>query len=116
MQASGPVIIALLFALRLGIPLAIALGLGYLYKRLEARWAAEDAQRRPQSTVTYWAVPCWEYRGCPAEVQIACPAQQRPAIPCWLAIQLVEGHIAERCFDCQIFRERASSETSSLTV
>ena len=116
MQANGVLILVLLFVLRLGIPLAILLALAYFFRRLAARWAAEDEQRVEKPKVTYWAVPCWEYQGCPAAERAACPAFQRPAIPCWLAVELAEGNLSEQCLGCQIFQGSAASEIHSRPV
>jgi hypothetical protein len=37
----GVVVITGMFVLRLGVPLAITLAVGYLHRRLDAKWQAE---------------------------------------------------------------------------
>jgi hypothetical protein len=39
---SGAMIVAAMFVLRLGVPLAITLAVGYLLRRLYAKWQAEE--------------------------------------------------------------------------
>jgi hypothetical protein len=109
MVAEGPFIVFLLFLVRLAIPLMILLGLGYLYERHVAQQSRFEAlQRHGQAAADpaahLQAVPCWEIMECPLDNRQQCVAAQRPGVPCWLALQLAEGHLPDRCIDCQIFK------------
>ena len=115
MVAEGPLIVFLLFLVRLAIPLVILLGLGYLYERHVARQsrseasqghgeAAADPTAHPVTGYAAQAASCWEIMECPLDNRQQCIAAQRPGVPCWLALQLAEGHLPDRCIDCQIFK------------
>lgn len=50
---SEVVVITGMFVLRLGVPLAITLAVGYLLRRLDAKWQAEsEAQWRANTATT----------------------------------------------------------------
>jgi len=113
----GSWIVVALFVLRLLIPLAALLALGSLYNRFvtprDRSGTVEQALQRSQSGSTddvqamaspVMETPCWEIRGCAAEQRLHCPVLQRPNVPCWLTIQLIEGKLPERCIDCSVFK------------
>ena len=117
--------IALLFSLRLGVPLLLTLVLGYLLKRLDSRWQAEAreerrareataatrqvavpkpiGQRSPQFMVALdspGAMPCWMVKGCTEAMRTACAATHQPNVPCWQARTVAEGPLPAECKGC----------------
>lgn len=111
-----------LFLLRIGVPLAITLGLGYVLIRLDERWKAEaqaerEAReereervpaRRPtvlarQITPAVASPPCWQVKDCDPVQRITCPAWNRPELPCWLAHMKADGALPDRCPECTLF-------------
>lgn len=120
-----------LFVFRLGVPLLITLAVGYLLRRLDARWEAEAEQWRekaaeverqpvvekrspllrlpfpqpiPLSTAAdIFGQPCWELKDCDPALLSGCPAHQHPDEPCWLARWEAKGDIPAVCYNCHIF-------------
>ena len=45
---------------------------------------------------------CWETLNCPPQTRVACPASQRPDIPCWAARQIAGQHLPEGCGACPV--------------
>jgi len=122
MDGQGPLIIFLLFLVRLLVPLMVLLGLGYLYEYWSARRLSTDRSEpgQPLAVRSNWAsvgkpnqAPCWETMKCSPEQRALCPAAKRRGVPCWLTMQLVEGHLPDRCLDCQVFKEGASLPLAS---
>jgi hypothetical protein len=123
MQWDGPIVVFLLFLLRLALPLAVLLGLGYLYERYLAQKPGEHAadevtDSEAAARATFMAtqpgyaasrVPCWDFMGCSEEQRTACPVSQRPNVPCWLTRQLVQGQLPDECVGCQIYKDAAQS-------
>jgi hypothetical protein len=99
-----------MFLLRLGVPLAITLAVGYALRRLDARWEAEaltqweheevpaelKALKRPEQ-------PCWEEKGCTEAQRAECPACKGWDIPCWVAHLRATGRLPARCHNCGRF-------------
>jgi len=114
------VVIAGMFLLRLGVPLAIMLLVGYLLRRLDAQWQAE-AQMQPGTTQAQRPVvptpaltkpaaqPCWVEKGCDEARRARCPAPKRPNIPCWLARRQAEGRLPAECYNCSRFALRQAA-------
>lgn len=117
------VIILGMFVLRLGVPLAITLAVGYWLRRLDAKWQAEaQAQReaelsqqqapldaeikRPEVTKE----PCWVIKACPEAVYQQCPAYSQPHLPCWLARFRAGGMLPARCYRCTLFSQRQTKK------
>lgn len=121
-----------MFLLRLGLPLALVLAVGYWLRRLDARWEAEARRQRPVVTPeplpTVWPVgmpavwatgpagavdvfglPCWQLRGCDPTRREQCPAYQQPDGPCWLARSEAEGALPAACATCLIFAATAAN-------
>jgi hypothetical protein len=115
-------IIAAMFVLRLGVPVAVICLVSYLLRRLDARWQAEAAARRQQlaltcaeanlargnaaiapAVVSLIQEPCWEYRACPEAVRARCPAYLSPRLPCWIARGQSAGEVPGQCCNCPIF-------------
>jgi hypothetical protein len=123
MQIEGPFVVFTLFVLRLALPLALLLGLGYLYeryvqrhqqsRRVELRSAARPTpliDLKPAPGYAAQRVPCWEFKKCTPEQMAQCPVPQRPNVPCWLTKQLVQGQLPDQCIDCQIFKEGSHTQ------
>jgi len=124
-------LIALLFLLRLGIPLALMLLLALCLRRLDARWEAElrmqqggsnpasPSPEKRQSAIgepamaptatrsltaqTVLSTPCWRIKDCPQQQRQGCPAATMPHTLCWLARRQVEGMIPLQCYRCPLF-------------
>ena len=112
-----------LFILRLGVPLAIILIVGYGLRRLDAKWQAEaraqleasqaeqKAAREPQiKMLKVIEEPCWIIKGCPQTVYTQCPAYQHPDTPCWMARFRAEGAIPAKCYRCALFSQRQAEK------
>jgi len=123
---SDTLVIAGMFILRLGVPLAITLAVGYVLLRLDAKWQAEawaeweSSQLEQEGQVEQAAggatpsmakQPCWELKGCSQAVRDQCPAPKRPEIPCWLARRRVEGRLPAACYDCDLFSLKQVSQS-----
>jgi hypothetical protein len=101
------------FLLRLGVPVAVTIGLAWALRRLDARWQAEaEVERRQALSVEIASAtlkpfasekPCWEQRNCPPGKRAHCPAYSHASLPCWLARREVEGALPEPCYGCGIF-------------
>ena len=123
MNGEGALVIFGLFMLRIGIPLLVLLGLGYLYERMAAKRDKEARINMPPLSNTtsvssrttnkagYSAqrVPCWEVKQCTPEQMAQCSVPKRQEVPCWLTRQLVEGALPELCLDCEIYRDSSTS-------
>ncbi|MEZ4770980.1 MAG: hypothetical protein R2844_21500 [Caldilineales bacterium] len=119
--------IALLFVLRLGVPVLLTVGLGLLLKRLDARWQAEAreqrnameaatpakpsdrpkpvGQRTTQPLVALSGIgaqPCWAVKGCTDSMRAACAASHQPNVPCWQARTIAEGRLPSECKACDL--------------
>lgn len=107
-----------MFVLRLGVPLAITLTVGYWLRRLDAKWQAEALARQADAAIAQQeagAEPviemftmieqpsCWEQRGCSEGTYIGCPAYQQANLPCWLARLRAEGRLPQPCYRCKLF-------------
>ena len=119
-----PIIIGL-FLLRLGVPIAITVAVGYWLHKLDAKWEAEAQQRvadlskadpLPVSNVTIRPQPqinierlikerCWDIKQCAESIRAQCPACSHPDLPCWVARSDAEGHILKKCLSCQIYEQ-----------
>ena len=110
-------VIAGMFFLRLGVPLAITLTVAYFLRRLDAKWQAEAwvewEASQPQKKVIAEAKllqagkqPCWSLKGCDEAVRANCAAPKQPDIPCWLARRRSEGRLPPECYDCGQFSLR----------
>ena len=116
---TGAVIVGM-FALRLGVPLAITLAIGYFLRRVDAKWQAEalayrEANRTEEKTLAGresfdGEQPCWVIKMCDESVRAKCPAPLTPNIPCWLARRRVEGTLPVECYDCDRFSLRQVAE------
>jgi hypothetical protein len=114
------VVIAGMFLLRLGLPLAITLLVGYLLRRLDAKWQAEARAQlgMPQAQKAVAPAqplprpagqPCWVEKGCDEARRARCPAPKRPNVPCWLARRQAEGRLPAECYNCGRFALRQAA-------
>jgi len=110
-----------MFILRLGVPLAITIGVAYWLGRLDAKWQAEALARKADAALARQEAgvepviemftlidqpPCWEKKGCPDCVLVDCPAHQHAELPCWLARLRAEGRLPQSCYRCELFTAR----------
>ncbi|MEW6231880.1 MAG: hypothetical protein AB1566_06150 [Chloroflexota bacterium] len=104
-------VVAAMLSARIGLPLVLALAAGALLRRWylargvqplaysirSAKQAAGSGRARPAFS---HAPRCWDVKNCPPQVREKCPAYSHPKMPCWLAIQLVEGRTPTDCATC----------------
>lgn len=108
MDWNGPIIIFLLILLRVAIPVLITFVLAYLYERIAARWEAQERAQQAQKSHETPVVRVQEdfFRlACPIQQRASRATDDRPGIPCWLALELSEGHLPEPCLTCVVFKE-----------
>jgi hypothetical protein len=99
-----------MFILRLGVPLALTLAVGYGLRRLDARWEAEaraqlerEALPAELKALKTTEQPCWELKGCDEESRAQCPASKFWGIPCWVARLRATGRLPAECPNCELF-------------
>lgn len=103
---------ALLFALRCLVPLALVLGIGYAMNWMVDRWEAEAEKGTAAGSGVGTAVPvsnapsCWSIVGCSSEERENCPGFQQQPLPCWLARTREEGALPEKCTTCPVYEGR----------
>ena len=105
---------ALLFALRCLVPLALVLGIGYAMNWMVDRWEAEAEKEKAAVGVgvVKTAVPaatspsCWSVIGCSEEERENCPGFQQQPLPCWLARTRENGTLPEKCTTCPVYEGR----------
>ncbi len=110
--------VAVMFIVRLGVPLAVTVAVGYWLRRLDEKWQAEAMARRAtalaqqlqaQPQVEILKVidpPCWVTHNCSEAARKNCPACQNPNLPCWLARIRTEGRLPAKCYNCYHFIPR----------
>lgn len=104
-----------LFALRIGVPLLVTLGIGHLISR--AYSARQQASEQEVVCEGYELGPhCWEIKNCDPAIREACPAYQRPQVPCWLALQVAGRELPEECFSCEIFKRTQPVTAGDVSV
>jgi hypothetical protein len=109
-------VIAGMFLLRIGLPLAITLGVAYALRRLDAKWQAEawaelETSQTQDTVITQVKPlvneqPCWSTNGCDEAARANCAAPKQPDIPCWLARRRSEGKLPAECYNCAQFSLR----------
>jgi hypothetical protein len=99
-----------MFILRLGVPLALTLAVGYGLRRLDAKWEAEARAQLEQEEVPVelkalktTEKPCWELKGCDEASRAQCPACKSWDIPCWVARLRAAGRLPAECHNCELF-------------
>ncbi|HAJ35633.1 MAG TPA: hypothetical protein DCL15_08060 [Chloroflexi bacterium] len=111
--------LVVLFALRLGVPIAVTAAVVWGLRRLDVRWQAEAEAQHTSRAVAAGLVsahaaasplviehPCWELNNCPPEKRQLCPACTLTDIPCWMARLRADGRLPGRCYGCALFRTR----------
>ncbi len=92
---------------RFAIPIALTIVAIWLFRKLDARWQAEAAERvRAQmALMPALRTPCWEQNQCPAERRATCPAYAQKDVPCWQVFRDKDGNLKLACLDCVVFRD-----------
>jgi hypothetical protein len=104
------VVVFFMFALRIGLPIALTLAFGYwLEKKLRPAQQVEDQTAQPQEQ--RWTrsgkiiqIHCWDIKRCDATTRAQCAAVQHPDLPCWLALQAEGESVRQECFTCSLYR------------
>ncbi len=101
------IVIAGMFFLRIGLPLILVMGIGYLIQRwLEPKAVQEQfegiVRTAHERTAASTGKPCWEIKDCSAEARAICAAAGQPDIPCWLSRQIAGQALPEGCSTCQV--------------
>lgn len=102
-----------LFALRIGIPVALTLALGrWLERKLQSDPSSKQIRlKKPgllsgQSTKGY-RLHCWDLLHCDMAKRAQCAAYRHPDLPCWLALQVEGDKLRPECFTCEFYRPQA---------
>ncbi len=110
------VVLAGMFFLRIGLPLLIVIGVGYLIQRwLEPVAVKEQFEGMVRTAQEQQVVarsnvkPCWEVKGCSADARAGCAAASQPDIPCFLARQIAGQALPEGCATCEVRAELTSA-------
>lgn len=110
MTPPGPFVIVMMFALRIGVPILVTIGLAYLYDYIAARWStANPSDNHGRQSPKYDEMD--QPSGVPFRDQCVLQEAVNVAntrwsnIPCWLALQLTEGRIPEECLNCPTFHD-----------
>lgn len=101
------VVITGMFFLRIGLPLLLVMGIGYLIQRwLEPKVVKEQfeglvrsAQERQAAIST---APQWRLSASSASKHAACAAGLQTDIPCWLARQIAGQPLPQGCTSCEV--------------
>ena len=92
------------FLLRLGIPIGLSILIGWLLRRLDARWQAEAEAELTQLQARATPLPCWEVHNCSARMRQRCPAYTQPNVPCW-EHRRANGQLQTACLTCKVRRQ-----------
>ncbi len=100
-------VIAGMFFLRIGLPLLLVIGIGYLIQRwLEPKAVKEQfdgivrsAQERQTASS---AAQRWQLSASAAEKLATCAAGLQSDIPCWLARQIAGQPLPRGCTSCEV--------------
>ena len=101
-----------LFALRILLPVALMIAIGYGMNKLANRWEAEEQTQahakpaialpvlpaRPAAAAT---IPCWVFKNCDEAARARCPAYRQPSLACWVALLRAEGRLPAKCAGCE---------------
>ncbi len=99
-------VVGYIFVLRVGAPILITLMIGAWLKHfLEEREKKEHPEAQPLSLASQQH--CWDVQPCPETEQAKSVAQQRPDLPCWLALQAQGSGMTERCYTCPAYTGHA---------
>ena len=110
-------VIAGMFFLRIGLPLLLVIGIGYLIQRwLEPKSVHEQFEgmvRSAQERATADQQPCWQVKNCSAELRAECAAYKQADVPCWLSRQIAGQPLPEGCAACQVRALAANTPLSA---
>ena len=98
-------VIAGMFFLRIGLPLLVVMGVGYLIQRwLEPKAVQEQFEGIVRSTHERAAASVTQYKlsAEAANKYAACTTDMQTDIPCWLARQIAGQPLPEGCAACQV--------------
>jgi len=100
-------VIAGMFFLRIGLPLLLVIGIGYLIQRwLEPKAVKEQFEGMVRSAqeqqVGAQATVRWQLPSSAAERHAACTAGLQTDIPCWLARQIAGHSLPQGCASCEV--------------
>ena len=98
-------VIAGMFFLRIGLPLLVVMGVGYLIQRwLEPKAVQEQFEGIVRSTHERAAASVTQYKlsAEAANKYAACTTDMQTDIPCWLARQIAGQPLPEGCATCQV--------------
>ena len=97
-------VIAGMFVLRIGLPLVIVVGIGYLIQRwLEPKVVHEQFEGMIRSAQEQTAEPVPQWNLGEASVKYAaCTAGLQTDIPCWLARQIAGQSLPQGCATCEV--------------
>jgi hypothetical protein len=92
--------------IRVAIPVALTVLAVWLFRKWDARWQAEAAERaRLQMALTAaQRTPCWEQRQCSPQKRASCPAFTETGKLCWQVFRDKDGNLKPACLDCGVFR------------
>ena len=107
--------LGLLVVSRFAIPVLLIAGAALLLVRQTKAQMQADLQAPPAEwslTPAQWAravtappvVRCWERKNCDPAKRAGCVAYNRPHVPCWLAVAVVEGQARAVCQGCEMHR------------
>jgi hypothetical protein len=99
---------------RVGIPVAVTLALGYwLEKKLQP---AKEQKERPALELTrrersnkIIQLHCWDLKHCESAKRAQCAAYQHPELPCWLALQVDGSKVRQGCFTCGLYNAHSAA-------
>ncbi len=107
-EALEGVVVLLLFAVRIGIPIALTLAFGHWLERKlrPSEGPAEDQEKvRPiRKASNVIRLHCWDIKRCEPAKRAQCAACRHPDLPCWLALQVEGGKVRENCFTCGFYK------------
>jgi hypothetical protein len=102
------IMVILMFILRIGVPVALTLALGYwLEKKLRPPEVVEKELPQPRATkpdAKIIQLHCWDVKRCDSTTRAQCAAVKHPELPCWLALQAEGLPVREECFTCALYK------------
>jgi len=94
-----------MFALRIGLPIALTLVVGvWLEKKLAPRERAAHAARQSTRSAKIIQIHCWDIEKCENATRAQCAAYQRRELPCWLALQVAGEKVRPQCYACAFYK------------
>ena len=106
------VTVILMFALRVGLPLALTLAFGYWLEKKLAPSREQEQEQRPalrivKSDNKVIQLHCWDIKRCDSATRAQCAAAKHPELPCWLALQADGNKVREECFTCALYKPQS---------